>query len=240
MRTLIVVSALFTLASIVQANRPLSLAQSTPVDVTLFVMSRCPDAMKCEATFAKVFAAPSLVPVNPTLSFIGSIERTVNTSTTSVTTTVTCKHGPEECAGNIQQLCFQKQHPDHRVWVPFVVGMNSWRPRRIGELQYVRDVANRIGGVASDEYKLTLVEQCAQGPEGHELLVQSVQNTLDHQVGTSCTVFIDNKKRCVVDGGVWRECPGGFQVADFVQTINEAAARVSVFIRTKLYRVTSW
>ncbi|KAF9313175.1 hypothetical protein BG003_005527 [Podila horticola] len=204
-------------------------------------MSRCPDAMKCEATFAKVFDTPNLAPVHPTLSFIGAIERTVNVSATSVTTTVTCKHGPEECAGNTQQLCFKKQHPDHRVWVPFVVGMNSWQPRRIGELQYLREVASRIGGAAADEDKLTLVEQCAQGAEGLELLVQSVQNTLDHHVGTSCTVFVEDKKRCVIDGGVWRECPGGFQVADFVRTINEVAGRVFVSLRTsKLYRIISW
>lgn len=61
--------------------------------------------------------------------------------------------------------------------------MNSWQPRRIGELQYLREVASRIGGAAADEDKLTLVEQCAQGAEGLELLVQSVQNTLDHHVG---------------------------------------------------------
>lgn len=66
--------------------------------------------------------------------------------------------------------------------MPFVVGMNSWQPRRIGELQYVRDVASRIGGVAADKDKLALVEQCAQGAEGQELLVQSVENTVDHQV----------------------------------------------------------
>lgn len=58
---------------------------------------------------------------------------------------------------------------------------------------------------------------------------------------TSCTVFVEDTKRCVIDGGVWRECPGGFQVADFVRTINEVAGRVFVSLRTsKLYRIISW
>ncbi|KAG0346227.1 hypothetical protein BG004_002126 [Podila humilis] len=232
MRTSVALLAVFALSGIAQAIESLAIQDKTPVDVTLFVMSRCPDAMKCEGTFAKVFDTPSLAAVNPKLSYIGSITRTTDPSTTSVTTTVICKHGPEECAGNIHQLCFKKYQPDHRIWVPVVIGMNTINPYRIGELQYVREVAKQIGGEAADTNKLDLIEKCAKGSEGHELLVDSVQSTIDQQIGTSCTVFIDNKKRCVVDGGVWRECPGGFRVSDFVKTINDAAARIMVLFRS--------
>ncbi|KAG9068354.1 hypothetical protein KI688_010622 [Linnemannia hyalina] len=261
---LTVTSSLLALALIsssadigVHANTPFIIEKS-PVDITLFVMSRCPDAIKCESTFSQVFQAEGLPEINPTLSYIGSIDETetskteLDLSTTSTTTTTTvvtkvnCKHGPLECAGNTHQLCFREFFPDYKVWVPFVTTMNSWQPRRIGESAYAREVAERVLGLRqrrvrrflsleeedAEEKKKELevllekVDECSEGQRGFELLVKSVQNTLDHGVGTSCTVFIDNKKRCVVDGGVWRECPGGSTVADFVRSIKEAAGKV--------------
>ncbi|KAK3840912.1 MAG: hypothetical protein J3R72DRAFT_446632 [Linnemannia gamsii] len=240
----------------VQANTPFIIEKS-PVDITLFVMSQCPDAMKCENTFSQVFQAEGLPEINPALSYIGSIDQTesftnttfdllTSTSATTITTEVTkvtCKHGPLECAGNTQQLCFRDVFPDYKVWVPFVTTMNSWQPRRIGEPRYAREVAEkvlelnlkqgkglsgRVQGVRSKEQEALLdeVDECSGGQRGFNLLVKSVQNTLDHGVGTSCTVFIDNKKRCVVDGGVWRECPGGYSIDDFVRSIKDAAGKV--------------
>jgi hypothetical protein len=161
--------------------------------------------------------------INPSLSYIGSIDETevstteldlVTTSTTTTTTVVTkvsCKHGPLECAGNIQQLCFKEFFPDYKVWVPFVTTMNSWQPRRIGEPLYAREVAKRVlrlrqrqlrrlqphylqngdkEGDKEDEKKekeqetlLEKVDECSNGQQGFDLLVESVQNTLDHGVG---------------------------------------------------------
>ncbi|KAF9130677.1 hypothetical protein BG015_003969, partial [Linnemannia schmuckeri] len=196
--------------------------------------------------------------ISPALSYIGSIDETETstieldlnitstTTTTAVVTKVNCKHGPLECAGNTQQLCFREFFPDYKIWVPFVTTMNSWQPRRIGEPVYARKVAERVLGLRQrqrqrqvrrfqsleeekqkeQEALLEKVDECSKGQRGFELLVKSVQNTLDQGVGTSCTVFIDNKKRCVVDGGVWRECPGGSTVNDFVRSIKEAAGKV--------------
>ncbi|KAF9903462.1 hypothetical protein EC991_003790 [Linnemannia zychae] len=213
----------------VQANTPL-IIEKTPVDI---------------------IQVDGLPEINPTLSYIGSIDKTeyatttVNlqsstssTTTTTVVTKVTCKHGPLECAGNTQQLCFREFFPDYKVWVPFVTTMNSWQPRRIGEPRYAREIAERVlklkqsphpqseGSGEQDRALLDKVDECSNGRRGFELLVASIQNTLDHGVGTSCTVFIDNKKRCVVDGGVWRECPGGYTIGDFVRTIKDAAGKV--------------
>ncbi|KAF9365526.1 hypothetical protein BGX34_009669 [Mortierella sp. NVP85] len=213
-------------------------------------MSKCPDAMKCEEVFSKVFQVEDLPPVDPLLSYIGSIERKTTTSTsisspgditgaqggsaligttsTTTTTTVTCKHGPLECAGNTQQLCFKKYFSDYRVWVPFVITMNSWHPVRIGDPNYAREVAERVVkdsdlDNSSVAYQLDKVDECSKGQEGFDLLVESFEHTIHHGVGTSCTVFIDDEKRCVIDGGVWRECPEGSTVADFVRSIKEAA-----------------
>ncbi|KAF8929760.1 hypothetical protein EDD21DRAFT_374369 [Dissophora ornata] len=243
------------------ANTPLTV-NKTPVDVTLFVMSRCPDAMKCEYVFSQVFQTENLPPVKPLLSYIGSIHRTTIatpssphadaatgaltfTTSTTTTTSVTCKHGPLECAGNIQQLCFKKYFPDHKVWVPFVVTMNSLQPTRIGDPKYAREVAEKVlGSITKEEGKsevpLDQVDECAKGEEGFELLVESVQYTIDHGIGTSCTMFIDNKKRCVVDGGFWRDCPEGSMVSDFVRSIQEAASRfTSRLVQSRLLRWSS-
>ncbi|KAF9336975.1 hypothetical protein BGZ91_009727 [Linnemannia elongata] len=210
------------------------------------------------ANHARESPAEGLPEINPALSYIGSINETETTtteldlSTTSTTTTTTvvtkvnCKHGPLECAGNTQQLCFREFFPDYKVWVPFVTTMNSWQPRRIGEPVYAREVAERVLGLRQrrvrrflsreegdkeekekeQETLLEKVDECSNGQRGFELLIRSVQNTIDNGVGTSCTVFIDNKKRCVVDGGEWRECPGGSTIADFVRSIKEAAGKV--------------
>ena len=35
----------------------------------------------------------------------------------------------------------------------------------------------------------------------------------------SCTIWIDDRPRCIHDGGVWYNCPGGPEVEDFIGTI---------------------
>lgn len=149
-----------------------------------------------------------LPPVDPLLSYIGSVERettmtssssssggigwtdegiaslnviTATTETTTITT-VTCKHGPLECAGNAQQLCFKKYFPDYRVWYPFVVTMNSWHPVRIGDPDYARQVAERVLGSGDNESLLNQVDQCSKSQEGFELLVDSIEHSKHHGV----------------------------------------------------------
>ncbi|ORZ28273.1 hypothetical protein BCR41DRAFT_344953 [Lobosporangium transversale] len=233
------------------------------IEVALFVMSRCPDAVHCEGVFSQVFQTKDLPPVNPSLSYIGTIERTTTTGSTSVIsssigavsftkttttkTTVTCKHGPMECAGNTQQLCFKKYFPDHTIWVPFVVTMNTQNFQRIGEPQYAREIGEKVvkshyssSNTYDNEGKKDLldkVDQCSSGQEGFDLLVESVEHTNHHGVSTSCTVFIDDRKRCVRDGGVWRECPEGSSVADFVRSIREAASHLRLSLTSsRLFR----
>ena len=79
--------------------------------------------------------------------------------------------------------------------------MNSWQPRRIGEPVYAREVAERVLGLRQrrvqrflsleegdgeekeKEALLEKIDECSKGQRGFELLVKSVQNTLDHGVG---------------------------------------------------------
>ncbi|KAF9575694.1 hypothetical protein EC968_001884 [Mortierella alpina] len=155
-----------------------------------------------------------LPPLNFSLSYFGNV---INRSGKL---SVVCKHGALECEGNKQQLCFRKYFPDHEMWFSFVLEMNS-QPDRIGDKAYARQVGEQIVGRSA---QLDKVEECAGGQEGLDLLIASVKNTESQDAQASCTVFIDNKKRCVVDGGVWRECPGGSTVPDFVKSIQDAAS----------------
>jgi len=81
--------------------------------------------------------------------------------------------------------------------------MNSWQPRRIGEPVYAREVAERVLGLRQrrvrrilsreerdreerekeQEALLERVDECSCGQHGFELLVKSVQNTIDNGVG---------------------------------------------------------
>ena len=70
------------------------------VRVDLYVMARCPDAQRAEARFDDVLArVADLVDL-----------RTVYIADATGPQTV-CKHGAQECAGDIQQLCAQRYRP---------------------------------------------------------------------------------------------------------------------------------
>ncbi|CAO3572472.1 unnamed protein product [Mortierella alpina] len=199
------------LSAAVQADS--SSSTKTPVDLTLFVMSRCPDARTCEDTFSHVLETKNLPAVNLSLSYFGKV---INRSGK---VSVECMHGALECEGNKQQLCFRKFFPDREKWFAYVLKMNA-QPSRVGDVAYAREVGEATVGKSA---LLDNVEECAGGQEGLDLLIASVKYTESQGAKASCTVFLNNKKRCVVDGGVWRECPGGSTVPDFVRSIEEAS-----------------
>ncbi|KAF9168549.1 hypothetical protein DFQ26_005580 [Actinomortierella ambigua] len=195
------------LASLVGAYAPLGDVKSTkPVDV---------------------IRTKGLPKVELSLSYIANLQENPDG-----TTTVICKHGEPECAGNKQELCFKKHHPDRHKWFTFVNALNTINPPRIGDINYAREVARTIG--AANHFDK--VAECAQSDEGHQLHVASVRHTLKAKVSTSCTVFIDHQKRCVVDGGAWRECPEGSRVEDFVKSIREAAKHQLTKARKLFYQ----
>ncbi|WVQ77001.1 hypothetical protein IAR50_006680 [Cryptococcus sp. DSM 104548] len=206
------------------------------VNVTLYVMSRCPDARLCENTFGTVLRTASIPPkINLSLQFIGSL----NTSS-SQPFGVECKHGPKECVGNAHQLCLTKHLKGVEDWYSAIECMNypsDW-PDKVGEVGEVERCAKTVGGWEE-------VEACIVGPKGEQdtnqedgerlyltkeathLLRSNVRKTEESGVKTSCTIDIAStlvsggKRRCVVDGGVWKGCDDGHMAADFVRVIEE-------------------
>lgn len=59
------------------------------------------------------------------------------------------------------------------------------------------------------------------GAYGMGLLRDSVTRSADLGVATSCTMRLDNKTRCVRDGGEWRNCPNGHDPEDLIRDINQ-------------------
>ncbi|KAJ1748851.1 hypothetical protein LPJ79_004182, partial [Coemansia sp. RSA 1821] len=176
--------------------------KESKVLVELFVMSRCPDAIKVERVFDGV--VPQVYSImDLQLNFIGQLDP-------HSTYGVKCKHGNDECRGNIDQLCALAHNKDLAMFWQFLSCLNK-NPRMIGRGEEALKCAS-LAGLDSAFYT------CVSSGEGRQLLEQSVENSQFIGVNTSATVFINGKPRCVEDAG-WRECPGGHNPSDFIRDI---------------------
>jgi len=194
-------------------QEPLGSVVDVKVPVELGVMSRCPDALLCENVFDQVVKKVA-DKIDISLIYVAQI----NTSEPDFG--VTCMHGPEECAGNIQQLCTFKYAPAH--WWEFVQCQNYQGRGHVGEPA----VALKCAKVAGFDWDVSGVGSCAgldesgQETEGVQLLQESVKLSKTLGIEKSCTVLINRQKVCVHDG-TWKECEDGHGVNDFVKKINE-------------------
>jgi hypothetical protein len=180
------------------------------VPVSLYVMSQCPDAKFCEATFGRVLE-PLKDVVDLKMEYIGSIKDQK----------VSCMHGDGECTGNMHQLCVQAHTPVHQR-VPKLLGLINclWSKQgRIGSKEGLIDCMKEAGIQGPEQ---SAVLKCVEGEEGAKLQLASAKNVQDNGVQKSCTVFINGKKRCIRDGGSWYDCTGGSEDADFKRSICEA------------------
>ncbi|RUS17327.1 hypothetical protein BC937DRAFT_90117 [Endogone sp. FLAS-F59071] len=124
------------------------------------------------------------------------------------------KHGPTECLGNVQELCFRSVYPNSQDWFSFITCLNQ-NYQRIGSDGYAERCARKL----KKDY--TPVEECVHSGDGAALLKASILQTQSKGISTSCTIFIDNKLRCVHDQD-WKDCDGGHEIDDFVRDIENA------------------
>ncbi|KDE03454.1 hypothetical protein MVLG_06065 [Microbotryum lychnidis-dioicae p1A1 Lamole] len=182
-------------------------------------MSRCPDAELCESVFDRVLDKVGPL-VDIKLLYIGELDTKDGK--------VTCKHGPSECTGNIQQLCAEKHWKvvngsgnPWATWWNFVQCQNYNGLSRIGTDRLAQTCASVVGKRWSGN-----VEHCAISSEGRQLLRDSVQVTKTLQLVKSCSIVIDGKLVCVRDGR-WIDCDEGHEVGDFVNLVNKAWKRLN-------------
>jgi len=187
-------------------------ASTIRVPVTLGVMSRCPDALLCETLFDNVIPRVA-EKINLSLVYVAA----VNASDPDFG--VTCMHGRNECAGNVQQLCVAK-HTPMRTWWEFVMCQNYHGRAHIGSW----DVAMKCGRTARIDWEESGVGQCVgsgTGDEGVQLLHDSIRVAESLDITTSCTVLINSEAVCIHDG-TWKRCENGHEVKDFVDQIEAA------------------
>ncbi|CAO1637317.1 unnamed protein product [Parajaminaea phylloscopi] len=204
--------------------QPLALGPQR-VDLTLGVMSRCPDAISAEASLDRVVALTN-DKIRLQFSYIGEIDEEEDTG-------VRCMHGPQECWGNIHQLCVQHtlrpsragkdfdlspSQAQRKVW-DFVQCQNYDGPGAIGKVGLVQQCLSTVKGPRWEEDG---VRECVEGPLGKQLLQQSVRDSKSRHIVKSATIQLQGKTICIRDGGRWQDCPGGHETGDFVRVIEAA------------------
>jgi hypothetical protein len=114
--------------------------------------------------------------VNFTLSYIGQ--------PTDPDDGVSCRHGPNECLGNILQLCAAKIYPDPKQNLGFAMCMEK-RYELIPQRSLIEECAAEYG------LEFGKLNDCASkedGSFGVGLLRDSVQRSLNVKATISCTV----------------------------------------------------
>ncbi|KAJ1568393.1 hypothetical protein HK405_002434 [Cladochytrium tenue] len=179
---------------------------SAPVSVVAFVMSQCPDAVDCESVLYDAW---------PGVDQIAQLElHYIAEHNASATYGATCRHGDNECLGNIQQLCVRHVYPDPRIWLAFVACQN----KDIGRIPS-RDFLEACAAEAGvSDIKRSLMP-CIDGPTGVSLLKSSINTKLHAKAVKSCTIYVDYSIRCIRDGRRWYDCPGGSSAEELTKSI---------------------
>ncbi|KAL1413392.1 hypothetical protein Q8F55_001154 [Vanrija albida] len=109
------------------------------VPVRLHVMSRCPDARRCEAVFEEVVKTEGIDDkIDLTLGMLGKLNPEAEYG-------VECMHGDLECAGDAHQLCLVENLPLAQ-WYAVLSCMNFGHfPGAIGQLAFTRKCVEASG-----------------------------------------------------------------------------------------------
>ena len=135
---------------------------------------------------------------------------------------ISCMHGPSECLGDILHLCAAKINtppspPPAHTYLPFSLCLTH-DYGNIPDREFIEGCAGKNG---IDFRKLN---ECASemGPDGGlSMLRKSVERSKALNSETSCTVRVDGRRRCVRDGGRWKDCDGGSDFEDLVRDIKK-------------------
>ncbi|KAI7016287.1 hypothetical protein KC355_g4048 [Hortaea werneckii] len=135
---------------------------------------------------------------------------------------VLCMHGEGECLGNIIELCAAKQYPDPKIYLGFTMCM-ARDFEDIPEKQLVQDCALEHG------ISMEKLNDCTVNEDGAlsvDMLKESFNRSATAGVSKSCTVRLNNKIRCIRDGGEWKDCDGGSSAKDLVADINAESKKL--------------
>lgn len=156
-------------------------SHSSPIELTVAVMSLCPDALYCESTLDQVFNHHGIhekVKLNPIY-----ISHPSNDG-------IECKHGQRECQGNIHQLCLwnhlnpqvdpslssaysdeSSRSRNQTIWWDYLRCIDGKGLDKIGEEQSTIECLEGIKD--GPRWKQDGIEDCSRGQLGRDLLRKS-------------------------------------------------------------------
>ncbi|KAF8430130.1 hypothetical protein EV426DRAFT_639098 [Tirmania nivea] len=185
------------------------------VQLEIHIMSKCPDARDC----VEDLVFPALGKLGPgmvdfRMSFIGK--------TAPGNGGIICMHGPGECLGNVVHLCGAKLYPyshaaekQNTTFIQFSQCLiHSYE--KLPDQFFIEDCAKE-GKVDFQKINKCVSDQGSEG--GIELLKSSFKRSEYLGIRTSCTIRLAGQRRCIRDGGKWRDCEGGSRVEDLVRDI---------------------
>lgn len=100
----------------------------------------------------------------------------------------TCKHGPSECQGNIQQLCMAQHATSDRQLLDFVLCQNVQK-LDIGSKALAKSCAVTAARITDEDTLQSLVD-CWSSYQGEGLLRKSMSRTMKKGVTYSPGIFI--------------------------------------------------
>ncbi|PKS09235.1 hypothetical protein jhhlp_003849 [Lomentospora prolificans] len=147
-----------------EGDFPISRPARTLVPLEAHIMSKCPDARDCLRDMILPAMQRVHDKVNFTLSFIG---------TPSSNDGVACRHGPQECMGNILELCAFELYPDPKISLGFTMCITR-DYKHIPERSLIQDCALEH---AIDFQALNNCASRDDGAHGVDMLRRSVMHS---------------------------------------------------------------
>ena len=130
---------------------------------------------------------------------------------------VECKHGPQECMGNILELCAASLYPDPKIYLGFAMCLAN-------NYDYIPQRSLVESCTLEHGMDFSSLNECAVRDDGGfalGMLRDSVRRSTNAGVTNSCTVRLNNEIYCVRDDGKWKNCPNGHGVNDLVIAIEK-------------------
>ena len=129
---------------------------------------------------------------------------------------VECMHGPQECLGNMLELCAARQYPDPKMYLGFTMCMSN-QYEDIPNKELVEECALEHG-MSFD--KLNECANAESGALGLDMLRSSFNRTSSLGIKKSCTVTVGGGVFAIRDGGEWTDLRNGSSAADLVAEVN--------------------
>ncbi|CAF3741725.1 unnamed protein product [Rotaria magnacalcarata] len=184
-----------------QFINPMSGVSNNRVRVEFFVMSKCPDAMKCETLFLPSLLKLSSI-VNFTLSFIAG-ETKLNE--------FSCMHGTDECLGNKQQLCIQDMY-SQAIFIKYLQCQSK-------HIMTIPNNGEQCAKTTSENIiRWPDVQSCVNSNRANQLFHKSLERTRSVSVRKSCTIYLNEQFWCMHDG-FWSSCSEGRDEMSFIRAI---------------------